>query len=267
MSRIGLSKGKRPYKVALGFWGTDFKKPSEVLQKWDEMKRWGKENNLDLRKYAERNALKKSETTLKEVCDSFIEWKREHTRSNTYVTIKNRLKRILLYLPDGILIDDFSGIAGTRLLKQRVLDPCIGNDHAYTAHRYRRLLNQVFNYALADGVLDAPSQLPYRLDQPFPFEKNIKSNPHPHLSWKEFTTEFIPDLNANLCNASRLTDLSAKAVLMMLQRVSAVVAMRWDWYDDKTNCWIIPPDTTGCKRTFGDKTNSHVIRIRHSWKS
>ena len=46
---------------------------------------------------------------------------------------------------------------------------------------------------------------------------------------------------------------------MMLQRVSAVVAMQWSWYDDKTNCWIIPPDTTVVKRTFGDKTNAHVI--------
>ena len=47
---------------------------------------------------------------------------------------------------------------------------------------------------------------------------------------------------------------------MMLQRVSAFVAMQWDWYDDKTNCWIISPDTTGVKRTFGDTTNAHVIQ-------
>ena len=38
MSRIGLSKGKRPYKVPLGFWGDDFTKPSEVLRKWEEIK-------------------------------------------------------------------------------------------------------------------------------------------------------------------------------------------------------------------------------------
>ena len=214
---------------------------------------------MDLRKYAERNALNKSDASLKEVCDSFFQWKTGHTRSNSYVTTKRRLNKILLYLPDGILIDDFSGIAGKRLLKQRVLDPCIANDHAYTAHRYRRLLNQVFKYALADGVLDDPSQLPYRLDQPFPFEKNIKSKPHPHLQWEQFKQELIPDLNQNLCNASRLTDLSTKGVLMMLQRVSAVVSMQWNWYDDKTNCWVMPSETEGVKRRRDDDKHDHYI--------
>ena len=28
MTRIGLTKGSKPYKVRLGFWGMDFKKPS-----------------------------------------------------------------------------------------------------------------------------------------------------------------------------------------------------------------------------------------------
>ena len=156
------------------------------------------------------------------------------------------------------MVDDFVGSEGRRFIKERVCDPSIAKGNDYIAKRHRRDLNQVFNFAV-DECLLLPEQLPYRLDKPFPFEKNIKSTSHPHLSWKEFTTEFIPDLNANLCNASRLTDLSAKAVLMMLQRVSAVVAMQWSWYDDKTNCWIIPPDTTGVKRTFGDTTNAHII--------
>ena len=32
-----------------------------------------------------------------------------------------------------------------------------------------------------------------------------------------------------------------------------------NWSDDKTNCWIIPPDTTGVKRTFGDMKTAHHI--------
>ena len=161
-------------------------------------------------------------------------------------------------MPEGIGIDDFAGSNGRQFIKERVCDPSIAKGNDYIAKRHRRDLNQVFKFAM-DELSLPPEILPYRLDQPFPFEKNIKSKSHPHLSFEEFTREFIPDLNANLCNASRLTDLSAKAVLMMLQRVSAVVAMQWSWYDDKTNCWIIPPDTTGVKRTFGDTTNAHVI--------
>ncbi len=256
-TRIGSASGNN-YSVPLGIWGKDFNSPEEVLKKWDELKRWGKENNLDLRKYAERNALKKSETSLKEVCESFIQWKSGHTRSNTQTTNKNRLKRILLYLPDGMLVDNFSGNAGRRFLKERVLDPCIAKGNDYTAHRYRRLLNQVFNYAVDELFLE-PELLPYRLEQPFPFEKNIKSEPHPHLPWDEFKQELIPDLNQNLCNASRLTDLSTKGVLMMLQRVSAVVSMQWNWYDDKTNCWVMPSETEGVKRRRDDDKHDHYI--------
>ena len=68
-----------------------------------------------------------------------------------------------------------------------------------------------------DELSFPPEKLPYRLDQPFPFEKNIKSKSHPRLSFEDFRSEFVPDLNANLCKASRLSDLSAKAVLIMLQ--------------------------------------------------
>ena len=66
-------------------------------------------------------------------------------------------------------------------------------------------------------------------------------------------------MNANPCNASRLTDLSTKALLMMLHRVSAVVSLQWDWLDEEKNCWVIPPDATGCKRDFGDHSKPHYI--------
>ena len=79
------------------------------------------------------------------------------------------------------MIDDFAGSNGRQFIKERVCDPSIANGHPYIAHRYRRDLNQVFNFAV-DECLLVPEQLPYRLDQPFPFEKNIKSESHPHLS-------------------------------------------------------------------------------------
>jgi len=255
ITNIGSSKGEK-YKVYLGYWKKDFNSSDEVLQKWSERKTWGLENNCDVRRYTERLTLNKTDTTLKEVFDLYLHHKSQHIK--TIKTYKSRLDQILLKLPHGIMVDDFAGIEGKRFIKERVCDPSIASGNPYTAHRARRHLNEVFDFAVDDCLL-SPEKLPYRLDKPFPFEKNIKSKSHPHLSWKEFTEEFIPDLNANLCNASRLTDLSAKAVLMMLQRVSAVVAMQWNWYDDKTNCWVIPPDTTGVKRTFGDTTNAHVI--------
>ena len=89
-----------------------------------------------------------------------------------------------------------------------------------------------------------PDQIPYRLDLKFPFEDEHKSKPHPHLPWNEFL-EFIKVLNLNPCNAERLTDLATKAVLLSLTRVSAVVSMQWNWFDDKRDCWVIPSATKG----------------------
>ena len=73
-ARINSLSGKL-YSVPLGFWGEDFKKPQEVLKKWEEMKLWGKSNNHDLRKYGKQIDLVKSDKTFKEVVDLFIQHK------------------------------------------------------------------------------------------------------------------------------------------------------------------------------------------------
>ena len=257
-TRIPNSKGKL-YSVPLGIWGKDINDPLEVINKWDEMKKWGKENKTDLRKYGERLILRKSLKTLDEVFGLFLQHKSKHIKPNTYTTIKNRLNQILKYLPDGILIDEFAGYEGTQLIKELVLNPSIAKGSSYNAKRHRRLLSQVFDYAVGDRLIH-PEQLPYRLDKPFPFERNIpKAKPHPHLTWDEFRNKLIPDINRNLCNASRLTDLATKALLLMPTRASVVVSMEWSWFDGEKNCWVIPSQTEGLKRDFGDELNDHFI--------
>ena len=84
-TKIGTSPPKQ-YSVPLGVWGKDFTSPDEVMNKWNEMKSWGKENNCDVRKFYERLTLKKSDKTLKEVFEEFIEWKSGHikTAKTTY---------------------------------------------------------------------------------------------------------------------------------------------------------------------------------------
>ena len=254
---IGASTGKK-YKVHLGSWKKDFNSPKEVLQKWEEMKSWGQENNSDLREFGKR-ITHKSEMTMKEVVDLFLEHKsKADQKSDSNHTCKNRLYRILGRLPEGILIDDLAGYEGSQFIKERVLDPDIVQKKIPTAKRYRQLLNNLFNFAVADRLVH-PEQIPYRLDVPFPFESEHKSKPHAHLSWERFTSELIPKINQNPFHAERLTDLSTKAVLLMLTRVSAVVSMEWNWYDKQTNCWIIPAGTKGLKRKKGDDLNDHYI--------
>ena len=256
-TNIGSPSGEK-YSVVLGSWMKDFTSPYEVLEEWNEMKTWGLKKNCDVRKYAERLTLNKSDMTLKEVCDEYLRWKSGHVAASTLTTQRNRLNQILQYLPDGILADDLSGSDGTKLIKKIVLDPSIQRGVPYTAQRHRKLLNQVFEYAVSDDLIEE-KQMPLRLDKQLPFEKNIKSNKHPHLDWNEFRNNFIPDLNRNSCGASRLTELSTKALLLMLTRASVVVSMEWNWYDDKTNCWIIPASTEGLKRKTGDDKNDHYI--------
>ena len=171
-TRIGSPEGKL-YPVPLGIWEKDFTNAADVLIKWEEMKRWGKENNCDLRKHGENFILDKSQKTLKEVFDLYLQWKSGHVTASTHTTQKNRLNQILRYLPDGILVSDLSGYEGTLLIKERVLDPSINRGVPYTAQKQRKLLNQVFEFAVADRLI-YPEQIPIRLDKQFPFEKNIK---------------------------------------------------------------------------------------------
>ena len=71
--------------------------------------------------------------------------------------------------------------------------------------------------------------------------------------------DFIKVLNLNHCHAERLTDLATKAVLLSLTRVSAVVSMQWNWFDDQRDCWVIPSATKGLKRKKDDSVNDHLI--------
>ena len=256
VTNIG-SSGRRKYKVYLGYWQKDFNSSDKVLQQWNEMKTWGLENNCDLRRYGERFNVNKSEVTLKKVVDLFIQHKTHHQKSDSSKTFRNRFDRILRRLPDGILVDDLAGYEGTQFIKEKVLDPDVAQGKIPTAKRYRQMLNNLFNYAVADRLVH-PEQIPYRLDMQFPFESEHKSRPHPHLSWNDFSG-FLQVLNLNPCNADRLTDLSTKAVLLMLTRVSTVVSMQWDWFDADKDCWVIPSETTGLKRKKGDMKNHHYI--------
>ena len=67
---MGNLKNKT-YKVPLGVWGKDIKHPQDILDKWNEMKIWGKENNRDIREYSQKNNSSKSTKTIKEIFDLF----------------------------------------------------------------------------------------------------------------------------------------------------------------------------------------------------
>ena len=181
------------------------------------------------------------------MCDLFLKWKREHTKDDSNTTMKNRLGQTLQRLPEGILISNFAGMEGTQFIKQRVIDPSVNSNKPSTGKRHRRLLNNVFEFAVQELLLH-PELIPLNLDKSFPLEKNIpKPQPHPQLPWSEFK-EVIQKINDNPVNAKRLTDLAVKASLLMMVRVSVVVSLRWEMFDEENKVWKTPPDTKGLKR-------------------
>ena len=257
MSSLGTNPRKK-YKVSLGVWNKDVYNPEEVIAKWNEMKVWGKANNRDLRDYFCHSQIIQTTKLFSDVCKNFLETKKE---KKSFKSIKNRLNQIQGYLNGRELITDFQGNSGRAYLKQTVLDPKIASGTEYTAHRFRRLLNQVFEYAVLEQGLQ-PEYLPYRLDIPFKFEKDVKEKQHPHLSWEECKKELLPKLSSNDCPSGRLVNLVTKASLLTLTRVASVVRWRWDWLDTKENVWVIPSETTGLKRDIkfdGNEKYNHYI--------
>ena len=212
------------------------------------MKLWGKENNRDLRTYFDCKKIEKTTKLFTDVCIDFLEEKQKKLKPNAFTTLRNRLNQIQNLLTGNELVTDFVGTNGRGYIKRMVLDPKIASGVPYTAHRYRRLLNQVFDFACwSEGYLE-PDQMPARLDKPYEFEKYIKRRKQPHLEWSVFCKELIPKLSANTCNATRLNNLATKASLLTLTRVASVVRWRWDWLDVENNVWVIPSATTGLKR-------------------
>ena len=128
-------------KVPLGSWEKDFNDPQDVLDIWGDIRRWSKETKQDPRTYLERNLYNQSSKTVKEVFELFIKHKSPNLAEESKKTLINRLNRILSRLPEGILIDGFSGNEGTQFIKLRVCDPSVASGNPYTAKRYRRLFN------------------------------------------------------------------------------------------------------------------------------
>ena len=258
ISSLGTNPRKK-YKVSLGVWNKDVYNPEEVIAKWNEMKVWGKENNRDLRTYFDHKKTLQTTKLFTDVCIDFLEAKQKTLKPNSFASCRNRLNQIQNLLTGNELVTDFAGTNGRGYIKRMVLNPKIASGVPYTAHRYRRLLNQVFDFACWDNGYLEPDQMPARLDKPYEFEEHIKKGKHPHLEWSTFCEELIPKLSANTCNTSRLNNLATKASLLTLTRVSSVVSWKWSWFSPEDNCWIIPADTTGLKRKLSRKRNNEYV--------
>ena len=263
---------KKPFKYSFGSFHIKLKESHIELykSKWTELRTWAKENKCDPNLFDVQLGDPKLTKTFEEVVELFIEQKKKDLKQtgDSFRTLKNRCNQIIQYLPSDLPITHFKGREGTRLLKQRVCDPKNQEGRGYTAKRFRRLLNNIFDYAvLPENCFLHPELAPIGLDKPFLFEKDIpKSKPHPHLHWNDFlglieNFNLKQNINGDPISCGRLTHLSWIASLMMMIRVSGVVCLEWEWLkeDSKGTYWELPAKTVGVKRDAKDEHNPHYI--------
>ena len=249
-------KGKS-VDVPLGIWQKDIFDPKQALTTWIEIKKWSDENELHPKKFFEKDIVKKSEKTLKDAFDEFIEIKKLSTKPRTYKDRINKTNQMLQFFGDDISITDFEIDNGGMGLITEFIKSMNARGSEYQAHRCRRLLNQVFDICIRNSWMK-PNQNP--ATKKFLGYELITHKPkgNAYLSWKEVPS-FLTSINENKCDGSVLTQLALKLHLLMITRVGALVRLRWEWFDKDKNCWIIPSSTSGLKNVLGNEDDDHII--------
>ena len=263
---VGLTKYPRgtqkTVSVPLGVFEKDIKTKEDlnkVIFEWDLIKSWSKETGKDPRGYRTKDEIQKSQTTLEELFNEYLEFYKQTHSENTYVDRKRKFGQILKFFGEKTSITDLEWDRGGR---SRVLELVKSikkrnaHDHAI---RTRSVLKGCFNFAINNDLMrrdQNPASIPFDIEKK---DHNPKNNPS--ISWKE-----VPELFEKINSASNsiITKNSMYFYFMTCLRVGAIVRMKWDWIDEKSGLIVVPPDTSGLKRTLSKKTNKefeHYIPI------
>ena len=268
-TRYPLGREGKTIEVPFGVWGKDIKTKEDlqkILRKWLEIKFWSKSTGYHPKYYGTEPP--KSTKRLGELVESFLVYHKLKVKEISWRTSKGRLVQILDYFGEDRLISDFELRNGGR---ERIVQM---HDHLRKGRRYgkpaiehagkcRRLIKQVFNFAIDRGWMDENQNPAERklMDEGL---GHIKGG-HPYLSYKELP-EFLNSIEENSSNSYVLTRLLTKFYLLSCIRVSVIVSLEWDWFDSENNVWVIPPETRGLKRKR-DKGDPHIIPVTPEMKS
>ncbi len=249
--------------LSMGVYGKDVRTPKDLdalILKWNQLKTWCKEtgNHPDLFLNKQKTEEPKSKTTLEEVFNSFMRLHKKRTKEVTWVTSQNRLNQMLDFFgKDTPIVDlEWDNNGRKRVVDMvRVIENRGSHDHA---RRCRRLLNNVFTHAIKEQWMrrdQNPASVPVEGEG---IDHKYKGNPS--LSWNE-VPDLMTSINENSCDGTKLTRLAVKFYLMTCIRVSAIVSLEWDWFDELKDQWVLPPQTPGLKRKLKTTTNdyAHII--------
>ena len=252
----------RRCSVPIGVWQKELK-VREALEKWQEIKKWSKDNHRSPKFFNSRS--EESEKTLAQVCrEYFEEVYKPKTKERTWRDRENKLNQMLQYFGKDELIADFELANGGREQIKKMLKAVFeSNGHHYQLVRCRQLLTWIFNYAEEERYI-RPNQNPvYKRFQWEGVKHEKKGSPTlaktiTSKSWGDIP-KFLHSVNENACCGSKVTDLAVKAHLLLCIRSGVVVRLEWDWYDADEDMWIIPAQTEGLKRKKSDVENDHLI--------
>ena len=258
--RMKFPRGGNTVVVPLGRFGIEIKNITHALDECRTIREWSRINERDPREYKDRNKVIKSEILLSEMFDSFMEVHKRETKEVTWKVSRNRLDQMLNFYGKDILLSDFDEKKGGRRLVLDFIEPTEKRGKVEHADRCRRLLSNVFNFAIDRGEMEHnPAK-----DKPKTGYKHKKKS-NPTISWDE-VPEVLNLLEENHVNASVLTQLATKFYFLSGLRVSACVSLKWEYYDSKENLWRIPPQTRGLKRKK-DQGDPHLIPVSPEMKT
>ena len=262
-----IRHNKKLIHVPLGVFGNDIKTQqhlNSLLKTWDDIKDWVKTTGNHPKDYFRKDELLKSQVTLKELFDDFLEHYKVSRSNRTYVDRKNKFNQIIKFLGEETSVSDLEWDRGGRKKIRTFLKTIKSRGKHYHTIRIRSLLNQCFQYGERNQLFTR-GQNP--CSEPFDFESvGYEPKNNPSIKWEE-----VPELfeKINSSTNSIITLSSFKLYLLTCIRVSVIVSMKWDWINEEENMIVVPPDTEGLKRILNRKNNSeyeHYIPLTEEMK-
>ena len=168
---------------------------------------------------------------------------------------RNQLNQVLQSIEGSTPLTELEWANGgrERVMKMKALIE--GRGSFDQADRTHRVLCQLFDFAIAKGWMHRAQNPAIRHKGEI---KKHKPKHNPTITWKE-VPKFLQVVSENKCKGGIITDLAVKTLLMTFLRVGALCRLEWDWYDEESDCWIIPSETSGLKRRKGVDDKPHHI--------
>ncbi len=251
-----------PKECWIGVFGTNAGQYSlqAAHQKWNEIKQWSLDQDKDPGEFwNQQRQQTQSQKTLREAVDAFLLHKEREIKPTTLREYRLKLNNQVM----GVLNPDtplslLEWDNGGRAVVMEAIETISDGSKFDLASRCQRLLLQVFNYAIGNGLGMRRGQNPA---QKLVGDGSPTSNPRHHKSiyWEE-VPELLKRVSLNRSNSHANAVAATKLLLLTFLRAGALTRLEWDWIAEGKI--TIPGSTPGLKRRRGKSdTFEHVVPI------